>query len=166
MEINATLKQELPNDKLDPQVIKVLIILIIGTIAPLLDSTMVNVAIKTIAGDLKSTVSVIQWVVTGYVLAMGIAVPVSGWATNRFGGKRVYMFSLFAFLVGSILSSLAWNIESLIVFRFLQGFSAGLLVPTLQTLMVQAAGGRNLGRVMSFVSIPSMLGPILGPVLG
>ena len=153
-------------EKLDPMVIKVAIIMVIGALAPLLDSTMVNVAIKTISVDLKSTISVIQWVITGYVLAMGIAVPLSGWATNRFGGKRVYMFSLVVFLAGSVLSALSWNIDSLICFRLLQGFGAGLMIPTLQTLIVQAAGGRNLGRVMSIISIVSLLGPILGPVLG
>jgi EmrB/QacA subfamily drug resistance transporter len=153
-------------EKLDPVVIRVAIILVIGALAPLLDSTMVNVALKTIVGDLKSTISVVQWVTTGYVLSMGIAVPISGWATNRFGGKRVYMFSLFVFFIGSILSSFSWNIDSLIVFRFIQGFGAGLMMPTLQTMLVQVAGGRNLGSVMSIVSIPALLGPILGPVLG
>jgi EmrB/QacA subfamily drug resistance transporter len=153
-------------EKLDPRVVKIAIIMVFGSLAPLLDSTMANVAIKTIASDLKSTVSVIQWVITGYVLAMGIAVPVSGWAANRFGGKRVYLFSLLLFLAGSILSSLSWSIDSLICFRALQGFGAGLMVPTLQTVLVQSTGGRNLGRLMSIVSIPALLGPILGPVLG
>lgn len=81
--------------------------MVIGALAPLLDSTMVNVAIKTIAGDLKSTVS--------------------GWAIKRFGGKRLYIFSLIIFLIGSILSSMSWNINSLICFRFLQGIGEGLI---------------------------------------
>lgn len=153
-------------EKLDPMLIKVAIIMVVGSLAPLLDSTMVNVAIKTLAIDLKSTISVIQWVITGYVLAMGIAVPISGWAVNRFGGKRVYMFSLVVFLVGSVFSSLSWNIGSLIVFRILQGIGAGLMMPTLQTILVQKAGSTNLGRVMSIVSLPMLLGPILGPMLG
>jgi EmrB/QacA subfamily drug resistance transporter len=152
--------------KLDPMVLKVAIILVIGSLAPLLDSTMVNVAIKTIASDLKSTVSVIQWVITGYVLAMAMAVPISGWATNRFGGKRVYIFSLILFLVGSILSSMSWNISSLIGFRLVQGVGAGLMMPTLTTMLVQITGGKNMGRLMSIVGIPMLLGPILGPVLG
>ena len=163
---NKTNVSKLQKEKLDPVVLKVAIILVFGSLAPLLDSTMVNVAIKTIASDLKSTVSVIQWVITGYVLAMGIAVPVSGWADKRFGGKRVYMFSLLVFLAGSVLSALSWNIDSLISFRLLQGVGAGLMIPTLQTLLVQIAGGRNLGRLMSIVSIPALMGPILGPVLG
>lgn len=166
MKKNKTTISKHKKDTLDPAVLKVAIILVIGALAPLLDSTMVNVAIKTIAGDLKSTVSVIQWVITGYVLAMGIAVPLSGWATNRFGGKRLYLFSLVLFLVGSILSSLSWNIDSLIVFRLLQGVGAGLMMPTLTTMLVQITGGHNMGRLMSIVGIPMLLGPILGPVLG
>lgn len=163
---NKTKVSKPVKEKLDPLVLKVAIIMLIGGLAPLLDSTMLNVAIKTITSDLKSTVSVIQWVITGYVLAMGIAVPVSGWATNRFGGKKMYMLSLLIFLAGSVLSSLSWNIGSLISFRLLQGVGAGLMLPTLQTMLVQIADGRNLGRVMSIISIPALLGPILGPVLG
>ncbi len=147
-------------------VLKISIIMVIGALAPLLDSTMINVAIKTIAGDMKSTVAIIQWVITGYVLSMAIAIPISGWAINRFGGKRVYIFSLLIFLVGSVLSSLSWNIDSLITFRLLQGFGAGLMIPTLQTVIIQACGGRNIGSIMSIVSMPALLGPILGPVLG
>ncbi|MDF2887102.1 MAG: drug resistance transporter, EmrB/QacA subfamily [Lacrimispora sp.] len=153
-------------EKMDPMLLKVAIILVFGSLAPLLDSTMVNVAIKTIAGELKSTVSVIQWVITGYVLAMAIAVPVSGWAINRFGGKRLYEFSLTIFLVGSILSSLSWNIGILIGFRLLQGIGAGLLMPTMTNMLVQISGGRNIGRMASVVSLPMLLAPILGPVLG
>ncbi len=153
-------------EKLDPSLVRVAVILVIGALAPLFDSTMANVAITSITVDFKSTVSIIQWVITGYVLAMGIAVPVSGWATTRFGGKRIFMFSLIVFLVGSVLSSLSWNIGSLIVFRFIQGLGAGLMMPTVQTLLVQVAGGKHLGQLMSFMSIPAVLGPILGPVLG
>lgn len=153
-------------EKIDPMVFKISIIMVIGALAPLLDSTMINVAIKTIAGDMKSTVAIIQWVITGYVLAMAIAIPISGWAINRFGGKRVYIFSLLIFLAGSVLSSLSWNIDSLIAFRLLQGFGAGLMIPTLQTVIIQASGGKDLGRIMSIVSMPALLGPILGPVLG
>lgn len=153
-------------ETLDPRLLKVSIILVFGSLAPLLDSTMVNVAIKTIAGEFKSTVSVIQWVITGYVLAMAIAVPLSGWAINRFGGKRLYEFSLILFLVGSVLSSLSWNIGTLIGFRLLQGIGAGLLMPTMTNMLVQISGGKNIGHMASIVSLPMLLAPILGPVLG
>jgi EmrB/QacA subfamily drug resistance transporter len=153
-------------EKLDPALLKVSFILVFGVLAPLLDSTMVNVAIKTLASDLKSTVSAIQWVITGYVLAMAMAVPISGWAINRFGGKRLYQFSLVLFLVGSILSSLSWNIGFLIGFRLLQGIGAGLLMPTMTNMLFQISGGRNMGRMASITSIPMMMAPIFGPVLG
>ncbi|MCL6457481.1 MAG: DHA2 family efflux MFS transporter permease subunit, partial [Gorillibacterium sp.] len=163
---NKTTVAKPQKEKLDPMVFKVAIILVFGALTSQLNSTMINVAIKTLTMDLKSTVSVIQWVITGYILAMGLAVPVSGWANKRYGGKKVYMFSLIIFMVGSVLCSQAWNVGSLIGFRLLQGIGAGLMIPTLQTILVQISGGRNLGRIMSVISIPALLGPILGPVLG
>jgi EmrB/QacA subfamily drug resistance transporter len=153
-------------EKLDPVVLRTAIILVVGALAPLFDSTMVNVAIHTIASDMKAAISAVQWITTGYVLAMGLAVPISGWATKRFGGKRSYIFSLAVFLVGSVCSMLSWNIDSMIAFRVIQGLGAGLMMPTLQTELVQVSGGRNLGRMMSIMSIPALLGPILGPVVG
>ena len=153
-------------EKLDPVVLRTAVALVVGALAPLFDSTMVNVAIHTIEDEMKVTISVVQWITTGYVLAMGLAVPVSGWATKRFGGKRSYIFSLAIFLVGSMCTMLSWNIGSMIAFRVIQGIGAGLLMPTLQTELVQVSGGRNLGRIMAIVSIPMLLGPILGPVLG
>ncbi|QHT63712.1 multidrug efflux MFS transporter [Paenibacillus lycopersici] len=155
-----------PKEKIDPGILKVALILVLGAIVPLLDSTMINVAINTLSVDLHSTVSATQWVITGYVLAMGLAVPVSGWATRRFGGKNVYLFSLWIFLISSLLCSLAGNVGSLIGFRLLQGAGAGLLVPTIQNVLVQSSGGRGLGRLIAIISIPTLIGPILGPVIG
>lgn len=166
MKQNKTYDSKPLKEKLDPMLLKVSIILVFGSLAPLLDSTMVNVAIKTLAGELNSTVSVIQWVITGYVLAMAMAVPISGWAINRFGGKRLYQFSLILFLAGSIFSSLSGNVGLLIGFRILQGIGAGLLMPTMTTMLFQLSNGRSMGRMASITSIPMMLAPILGPVLG
>jgi EmrB/QacA subfamily drug resistance transporter len=93
-------------------------------------------------------------------------VPFSGWAVDRYGGKKVYTFSLMLFLLGSILCGVSWSIVSLICFRLIQGFATGLMLTTLTTLIVRIAGGKNLGALMSIISIPSLLGPILGPLLG
>lgn len=153
-------------EKLDPVVLKSAIILVVGALAPLLDTTMVNVALHTIAAEMKVATSTVQWITTGYVLAMGLVIPVSGWTTKRFGCKRSYIFSIAIFLVGSVFAMLSWDIQSLIGFAVIQGIGAGLLMPTVQTELVQISGGRNLGRIMSIVSIPALLGPILGPVLG
>ncbi len=141
-------------------------ILLVGVLAPLFDATIVNVALHTLGSELDASVSMIQWVVTGYLLALGMAIPLSGWGVARFGGKRTWMASLVLFLTGSVLAGAAWNVGSLIAFRILQGIGGGLMIPTMQTLMVRAAGGRNLGRVMAVASMPALVGPILGPVLG
>jgi EmrB/QacA subfamily drug resistance transporter len=152
--------------RVDPAVIRVSAVLITGALAVVFDSTIVSVALHTLASSLHASVATIQWVSTGYLLALGVAVPLAGWAQRRFGGKRVWMLALTLFLVGSILCSLAWNAPSLIGFRFVQGLGGGLMLPLLQTLIMQAAGGKNLGRTMSIISLPTALGPILGPVVG
>jgi EmrB/QacA subfamily drug resistance transporter len=151
--------------KLDPQLLKLVAILLLGAIPSLLDTTIVNVAIDTIGRDLHTTVSQIQWVITGYLLSFGIVIPLSGWALARFGGRNAWTFALTLFLAGSVLSGAAWNIDSLIVFRLVQGVGGGLMMPLLTTLVAQAAGGKQLGRIMSTVSLPVAVVPILGPLI-
>ena len=141
-------------------------VLIVGGLAVVFDTTIVSVALRTLAVELHTSVATIQWVSTGYLLALGVTIPLAGWAQGRFGGKRVWMFALLVFLVGSIASSLAWSAASLIAFRVVQGIGGGLMLPLMSTLVMQAAGGKALGRTMSVVSLPAILGPILGPVLG
>ncbi|WP_103341805.1 MDR family MFS transporter [Amycolatopsis sp. CA-126428] len=153
-------------DRLDPALRRLIAILIIGAMAPLLDTTIVNVALNTLAHDLTTTVSTVQWITTGYLLAMGMAIPLAGWAVTRIGGKRAWLISLALFLVSSALAGAAWDIGSLIAFRVLQGVAAGVMIPVLQTLVVQAAGGRQMGRLMAAVSMPAVIAPIVGPVLG
>jgi EmrB/QacA subfamily drug resistance transporter len=153
-------------DRLDPALRRLIAILIIGAMAPLLDTTIVNVALNTMARDLATTVSAVQWVTTGYLLAMGMAIPLAGWAVTRIGGKRTWLVSLALFLVSSALAGAAWDTGSLIAFRVLQGIASGVMIPVLQTLVVQAAGGKQLGRLMAAVSMPAVVAPIVGPVLG
>jgi EmrB/QacA subfamily drug resistance transporter len=152
--------------RIDPQVAKIATVLIVGALAVVFDTTIVSVALHTLATDLDASVATIQWVSTGFLLALGIAIPLAGWGQSRFGGKRVWMFALAVFLIGSIACSLAWSAASLIAFRALQGFGGGLLLPLLATIIVQASGGKGLGNIMSVVSLPTALGPILGPVAG
>ncbi|MGT2426026.1 MDR family MFS transporter [Amnibacterium kyonggiense] len=140
--------------------------LVVGAMAPLLDATIVSVALHSLAVDLHATVDTIQWVSTAYLLALGTTVPVVGWLQRRIGGKRLWMTALVVFLVGSVLCSLAWDAPSLIAFRVVQGVGGGAMIPLLTTLLMQAAGGRRIGRLMSIVSLPTALGPILGPVVG
>ena len=102
----------------------------------------------------------------GYLLALGVAIPLAGWAQARFGAKRVWMFALAVFLIGSILCSLSWSADSLIVFRIVEGLGGGLMLPLFSTMIMQAAAGRALGRTMSIVTLPMVVGPIIGPVIG
>ncbi|WP_207668556.1 MDR family MFS transporter [Periweissella cryptocerci] len=141
-------------------------LLVLGAIMPMLDSTMVNIAINHLGRDFHTGLDSIQWVVTGYVLATAIAVPISGWAVQRFNGKWLVIGANVAFLIGSILSGMSWSIDSMIVFRIIQGAAAGLILPLMTTLMAQVAGQEFMGRVISIVGIPIVLGPILGPVIG
>src|SRR5580692_3944030 len=155
-----------PAEKLDPKVVKTALILVVGAMAVIFDTTIVSVALHTLALRMHTSVSTIQWVTTGYLLALGIAVPLSTWGLQRFGGKRLWMFSLAVFLVGSIGSSLAWNVGSLIGWRVVQGLGGGLMLPVMTTLIFQAAGGKSLGRLVTWVAMPALLGPVLGPLVG
>jgi EmrB/QacA subfamily drug resistance transporter len=152
--------------KLSPEVRKALLALIAGGFAAILDSTIVTLALHTLVVRLHTTDGMIQWVTTGYLLAMAVAIPVTGWAESRWGGKRVWMAALVLFVAGSVLCALSWNDASLIGFRVLQGFAAGLIFPLMQTLGVKAAGGRATSNLIAMVSLPLALGPILGPVIG
>lgn len=153
-------------DALPKGLIGVALVLVLGAIAPMLDSTMVNMAVNDLGKDFNTSLDTIQWVATGYVLTTSIGVPFSGWLINRFDGKIIYMAAQSLFLLGSLLSGVSWNIESLIIFRLIQGFSAGLIIPLLTTLLVQAAGQKNIGKLMAIVGMPIIIGPILGPVIG
>jgi len=153
-------------DKIDPKLLRTAVIMVFGLIAPALNATIVNIAIGTIIIEFNSTISVVQWITTGYILVMGIAVPISAWLVNRFSGKSVYLSSLVIFLIGSLFAAFSWNIEVLIFSRILQGLGAGILIPTLSTVLVRYTGNTKLGRLMAIVSIPALIIPILGPVLG
>ncbi len=141
-------------------------VVVIGSITAILDATIVNVAIPTLGRDLDASISTIQWVMTAYLLAFAAVIPLSGWASQRFGAKQVWIGALAAFVVGSALAGSAWSIESLIGFRVLQGLGGGLLMPVGQTLLAQAAGPQRMGRVMSVIGVPMLLAPIFGPVIG
>ncbi len=130
---------------LPPQTRRALTALIIGGVAAVLDTTIVSIALNSLVGALHSTVSQIQWVSTGYLLALGVVIPVVGWAQARFGGKRLWMAALTLFVAGSALCAVAWNAESLIGFRVLQGVGAGHDLPA-DADPGHAVGPRGPGR--------------------
>jgi len=142
------------------------LMVVLASLMSILDTTVVNVAIAAIAEDFGSSLNTIQWTITGYTLALALVIPLTGWAADRFGTKRLYLTTLSIFLIGSMLCGLAWSAESLIAFRVLQGVGGGMLMPAGMTILTHAAGPERVGRVMSVLGIPMLLGPILGPVLG
>jgi EmrB/QacA subfamily drug resistance transporter len=154
------------DDKLDRGLLLVAGVVVLGAVMSILDTTVVNVAINTLARDFDTSLSTIQWVATGYTLALATVIPLTGWAADRFGTKRLYITSITLFVCGSVASGLAWSAESLIGFRVLQGLGGGMLMPAGMTILTQAAGPHRVGRVMAIMGVPMMLGPILGPVLG
>jgi EmrB/QacA subfamily drug resistance transporter len=151
---------------LDRDLMLVAWVVVLGAIMSILDVTVVNVAINTLAADFDTTLTTIQWVATGYTLALATVIPLSGWGADRFGTKRLYMISIALFVLGSVLSGLAWSAESLIFFRILQGFGGGMIMPAGMTILTRAAGTDRIGRVMAVIGVPMLLGPIFGPILG
>jgi EmrB/QacA subfamily drug resistance transporter len=138
----------------------------LGAVMSILDTTIVNVALATLGKDLHSSLASIQWVVTGYMLSLAAVIPVTGWASRRFGSKRVFLVSLVLFTLGSLLCGLATSDTELILFRVLQGVGGGMIMPLAQIIMADAAGPKRMGRVMALVAVPMMLAPTLGPLLG
>jgi EmrB/QacA subfamily drug resistance transporter len=153
-------------DRLDPALLKLAGIVLVGAVAVQLDATIVNVAIDTLGRDFHVGLSTIQWVTTGYLLALAMVIPVAGWSVDRFGSKRMWMLALAMFLGGSTLSGTAWSAGSLIAFRVVQGLGGGLLLPLMRTILAQAAGPHRLGRLMAAIGVPVALAPVLGPVIG
>jgi len=151
---------------LDRALLAISAVVVLGSIMSILDTTIVNIAINHLSVDFHSPLPTIQWVATGYLLALATVIPLTGWAADRFGTKRLYITSLTLFLAGSALSGMAWSAHSLIAFRVLQGLGGGMIMPAGMTILTQAAGPQRVGRVMSVVGAPMLIGPILGPVLG
>src|SRR5580704_1868775 len=141
-------------------------VVILGMIMSILDTTIVNVALHSLHKDLGNPISQIQWVVTGYLLALAAVIPVTGWAARRYGAKRVYLTSLVLFTAGSAACGFAHTLGTLVLFRVLQGVGGGMIMPVGQMIMAQVAGPQRMGRVMGVISMPAMLAPILGPVIG
>jgi EmrB/QacA subfamily drug resistance transporter len=141
-------------------------VVILGMIMSILDTTIVNVALNTLVRDLHKPIAQVQWVVTGYLLALAVAIPLTGWMSRRFGAKTVYLASLILFTLGSVACGLSNSLVELVAFRVMQGLGGGMIMPVAQLIMAQVAGPQRMGRVMGIVSMPAMLAPILGPVVG
>ena len=140
--------------------------MIVGAIMSILDTTIVNVALQTLREDLGASLATIQWVSTAYLLALASVIPLTGWAAERLGPRRVWMTVVAAFVLTSALCGLAWSAGVLIAFRVLQGLAGGMIMPVGMITLAQAAGPQRMGRTMSVVGVPMLLAPVVGPVLG
>lgn len=151
---------------LDNKLLRVAAVVIAGSFMSILDTTSVNVAIKELSRSFGVPLTVTQWVSTGYMLALATVIPLSGWAADRFGTKRLFMGSIMLFVLGAALCSTAWSATSLIAFRVLQGIGGGMIMPTGITILTHAAGRDRIGRIMGIIGVPILLAPIAGPILG
>jgi EmrB/QacA subfamily drug resistance transporter len=158
-------------DHIDRAVLKIAGVVVLGAIMSILDITVVNVALPTFQEEFGTpddpiAYSHVAWTVTGYTLALATVIPMTGWAADRFGTKRLYMTAIALFTAGSALCATAWDINVLIAFRVLQGLGGGMLMPLGMTIMTRAAGPHRMGRLMAILGVPMLLGPIMGPILG
>jgi len=151
---------------LDRRTWRIAIVVILGSIMSVLDTTVVNVALEPLSRDLHVTLDDIQWVATGYLLSLAAIIPVTGWAGKRFGARPVFIAALVLFTLGSALCGLANSAGSLTAFRVLQGVGGGMLTPIGQIILVRATPREKLPRVMSAIGVPIVLAPIFGPTLG
>ena len=154
------------SNALDRGTIIVASVVLLGAIMSILDTTVINVAIDRLGIEFHASLTTIQWVVTGYTLALAAVIPLTGWAADRFGPKRLYLGSLALFMLGSALCAVAWSAGSLIAFRVLQGFGGGMIMPIVMTILTRKAGPQRMGRVMGLLGMPMLAAPVLGPILG
>jgi EmrB/QacA subfamily drug resistance transporter len=165
---NGTPVQEISaeqdNGRIDPIVWKISAVVLLAPLMTSLDTTVVNVSLATLSRELHTPLTTIQWVTSGYLLALTLTLPLSGWLVDRVGTKRVYLICFAAFVLSSMLCGLATSAEALIGFRVLQGMTGGLLAPLAQ-MMIASIAGRHVARVMGLAVMPVLIGPILGPVL-
>jgi EmrB/QacA subfamily drug resistance transporter len=154
------------SDKLDKRVLMVAGVVVLGAIMSILDITVVSVALKTFQTVFDATAAQVAWTMTGYTLALASVIPMTGWAADRFGTKRLYLIAVILFTAGSVLCASATSLEMLVAFRVLQGLGGGMLMPLGMTILTRAAGPERVGRVMAVLGIPMLLGPIFGPILG
>ncbi|MGW2220430.1 MDR family MFS transporter [Nonomuraea sp. NPDC001684] len=164
--MTATSAAGAARDRLDPHLLRMGIVLIAAPILATIDATAVGIAADAMAAHFRTSLTDVQWVAAGYLLAIAVVMPLSGWLSRRFGAKRTWMAAVAVFTAGSALCGLAWSLPALIAFRLVQAVGGGLMNPVGQAILAQAAGPSRIGRAMSVLTIPVMFAPVLGPIVG
>jgi EmrB/QacA subfamily drug resistance transporter len=144
----------------------VAIVFIFGLFMDLMDTTIVNVAIPSLRRDFHASTSLVEWTVTGYLLSLAVVIPAAGWLSDRYGTKRIFLFAMGIFVTASAACGLAQGIEQLIVFRFLQGIGGGMMTPVGTAMLSREFPGAERAKASAILSIPVVLAPTVGPVLG
>src|SRR6478736_753929 len=137
-----------------------------GTFMVVLDTTVVNVSLSHIAGSLSATVEESTWVLTSYIAANAIVLPMTGWLATFFGRKQLLILSIAGFTAASGLCGIAPNLPVLVVFRIIQGLTGGVMQPLSQAVLLEAFPPHERGKAMGFWGLGIVVAPILGPVLG
>ena len=150
----------------DRAALTVALTVIAGMVMIPLDVTVVAVALTRLSEETGASLPVIQWVSTGYTLALAAVIPTAAWAIGRYGARGVFLFAITLFTLGSGLVALSWDAPSLIAFRVVQGLGGGLVMPAAMTLTLRAAPPEQRGRVMALLGLPVLVGPVFGPPLG
>jgi MFS transporter, DHA2 family, multidrug resistance protein len=140
--------------------------LALGTFMQVLDTSIANVSIPTISGDLGVSSDQGTWVITSFAVSNGVSVPLTGWLMQRFGVVRTFVVSVALFTAASLLCGLAWSLPSLIVFRVLQGAVSGPMIPGSQALLINVFGPAKRHTALTIWSLTTLMAPIAGPLLG
>ena len=148
------------------QLVLLSIALALGTFMMVLDSTIANVSLPTIAGNLGESSDTSIWIVTAFAVSNGIAVPLTGWLMGRFGVVRVFCTAVALFTIASFLCGIAWSLPSLIVFRVMQGAVAGPIMPGSQALLISIFPSDKRATALGIWSMTTLVAPIMGPILG
>ncbi len=136
-----------------------LVAIIMGTFMVILDNTVVNVALPTLGRVFATDLGLLQWVITAYMLAQAAVIPLSGWLSDRFGAKRIYLISLILFTLGSVLCALAQSGGMLVVTRVLQGLGGGMLMPIGMAVLYRLTPPERRGAIFGLFGIPIMVAP-------
>ncbi|MGD8192178.1 DHA2 family efflux MFS transporter permease subunit [Brevibacillus ginsengisoli] len=142
-----------------------LVAIVIGTFAAVLNSSLLNVALPSLVSVFGSTTQTMQWVLTGYMLASAVVIPMSGFLGDRFGYKKILIISLAGFTAGSLLCGFAWSEESIIAFRVIQGIAGGLIMPIGMSMIYMIIPRQQIGMALGIWGIASMSAPAIGPTL-
>src|SRR5215475_13912590 len=140
--------------------------IMLATVIQAIDGTIANVALPHMQGNLSASQDQITWVLTSYIVAAGIATPLSGWLTDRFGLKQVFLFSIAGFTLASVLCGIAGSLAQIVIARTLQGFLGAALVPLSQAVLLDINPPQRHGQAMAMWGVGVMVGPIIGPTLG